>query len=198
MKDALLGFMLHHGYMALYAVLTLGIVGLPLPDETVMLFFGSLTFFGPFSLYAAILAGFLGSLSGMMISYLIGRKAGRLFLQRCGRWVFLTPGRLDKAEAWFNKYGVWSVGFGCFIPGIRHVSCYLSGMSGVPLWKHTAFAGAGALLWCVVFLSAGHYIGATGHDWIAFAHRYADWAAAAVVAFVLIAVWDILRRRKQV
>ena len=62
----------------------------------------------------------------MIISYFIGRKAGRPFINKFGKWVGLKEKRMEKVDRWMKKYGPYTIILGYFIPGIRHVTCYFS------------------------------------------------------------------------
>ncbi|MEK8128916.1 DedA family protein [Paenibacillus filicis] len=148
-----------YGYIAIFVLLALGIIGLPVPDELLMTFVGYLSSSGFLLLPIAIAVSFLGTMSGMLFSYALGRKFGKPLLHKYGKWIKLTPKRLDKAESWFSRYGAWAICFGYFIPGIRHVTCYLAGVSAMRLRRYVLFAGAGALFWCVLFTSIGYHVG---------------------------------------
>lgn len=161
--NAALQFLSDYGYAAVYGMLTLGIVGLPIPDEILMTGVGYLTSIGTMKLSYAILFSFAGAMSGMMISYAIGHKAGRPLLDRYGKWVGLKPQRIAKVEGWMNKYGPISIVVGYFIPGFRHVTCYMCGISRMPLRKYVLFASVGALVWCVIFIMMGRILGHANH-----------------------------------
>jgi membrane protein DedA with SNARE-associated domain len=148
-----------YGYIAMFVLLTVGIIGLPVPVVIVMTFIGYLVLSNWFSLGMALIACFTGSMAGMIISYLLGKKVGKPFLFRYGKWVKLSPSRLDYAEKWFLPYGLWAVFFGYYIPGVRHFTCYLAGVSGVKFSRYLICAGIGALLWCATFLLLGYFLG---------------------------------------
>ncbi len=157
--STMLQFLSDYGYLAIYGLLNLGIVGLPVPDELLMTTVGYLTTIGTMKFPYALFFSFAGAMSGMMISYWIGKKAGRPFLNRYGKWVGLKPHRIAKAEQWMNKYGPLSIMFGYFIPGFRHVTCYLCGITKMPLRKYSLFASLGALFWCLIFILIGRVLG---------------------------------------
>jgi len=148
-----------YGYIALYILLALGIVGIPVPDEILLTFVGYLSSLGIFDYPTAVAVSLLGAMTGMVFSYWAGRKLGKPVLRKYGKWVKLTPRRLRKAERWFRRYGPWTISFGYFIPGIRHLTCYLSGVSGMNQRKYLAFAGFGALFWCLFFITLGYFVG---------------------------------------
>ena len=148
-----------YGYIAIYGLLALGIIGLPVPDEIMMTFVGYLTSISVLNLEEALLVSFLGSITGMVVSYFVGKKVGKPFLRKYGKWLRMTPERLNRLEAWFNKYGSWTLVVAYFIPGIRHLASYLSGMNGMRSGKYMLFASAGAICWCFVFLLLGYFFG---------------------------------------
>jgi membrane protein DedA with SNARE-associated domain len=155
-------YLTQYGYIALFILLALGILGVPVPDETLIAAFGGMVAQGHFHFASALVVTFTGSMTGMMISYTIGRKVGKPLLDRYGKWVRLTPNRLKSAEAWFNRYGSWSIIFGYFVPGLRHLSAYMAGISKLPLGRYLIYAASGALVFCTTFLLIGH---AVGYHW---------------------------------
>jgi membrane protein DedA with SNARE-associated domain len=197
-QQSLFDFVMHYGYIALYLLLASGIVGLPIPDETLMTFAGSLTASnGPLSYPVALIVAYAGTMTGMVVSYTVGHKVGKPFLYRYGKWIKLTPVRIKRGEGWFHKYGLWAVCFGYFVPGVRHFTCYLAGMSGVKLWKYLLFAGSGALIWCITFLSLGHFIGENIEGLMDMFHHYFGITVLIIAALVVIGVFLYLKFRKK-
>ncbi|NOU76639.1 DedA family protein [Paenibacillus sp. LMG 31458] len=201
MKEFLYDFISHYGYIALYILLSAGIVGVPVPDETLMAFVGSLTApGGPFDFGTTLIVIYAGTMTGMVVSYLIGHRVGKPFLYRYGKWFKLTPNRIERAEGWFKKYGLWTVFFGYFVPGVRHFTCYLSGVSGVKFYKYLFFAGTGALLWCTTFLTLGHFIGSNLEGLFQLIHKYMGISlmTIAVIAIIGTALYFRFRKRRAV
>ncbi|TXK85979.1 DedA family protein [Paenibacillus sp. N3.4] len=199
MKEALYDFIGHYGYIALYLLLSAGIVGVPIPDETLMAFVGSLTApGGPFDFVTTLLVIYAGTMTGMIVSYLIGHRVGKPFLYRFGKWFKLTPSRIERAEGWFKKYGLWTVFFGYFVPGVRHFTCYLSGVSGVKFYKYLLYAGTGALLWCTTFLTLGHFIGSNLDGLFQLIHQYVGISLLIIagLAFVIVSIYLRYRKRR--
>ncbi|CAH2461752.1 MULTISPECIES: DedA family protein [Bacillus] len=148
-----------YGYLAIFLMLLLGIVGLPIPDEVIMTVVGYFTNINVLNYELAILVSFVGALLGMVISYMIGKKAGRPFIDKYGKWVGLKEKRMSKVAKWMEKYGPYSLVLGYFIPGVRHITCYLSGVSKMNLKTYILFAAIGAFLWCFTFITIGRGIG---------------------------------------
>ncbi|WP_046226453.1 DedA family protein [Paenibacillus dauci] len=148
-----------YGYIAITVLLALGIIGLPIPDETLMLFIGYLSSTGVLSYLLSILFSFIGSVAGMMVSYAIGNKLGFKVVDKYGKWVGLNPKRFDRVQKWFTRYGIWTVLFSYFIPGVRHAAGYIAGISAMPFRKYLLICVIGAAIWTVLFVSIGYIVG---------------------------------------
>ncbi|WNS45330.1 DedA family protein [Paenibacillus sp. MMS20-IR301] len=149
-----------YGYIAIFALLALGIIGLPVPDELLMLFVGYLTSTMVLDFSLAVLVSFIGSMTGMLISYTIGLRLGQPVVDRFGKWVGLTPKRFASVKGWFCRFGNWTIFIAYFIPGVRHVTSYISGISAMSFKKYLAVSTAGALTWSLLFVSIGYFVGA--------------------------------------
>jgi membrane protein DedA with SNARE-associated domain len=196
--QVLYDFIDHYGYVAMYVLLSAGIIGVPVPDETLMTFVGSLTVPGGLFRYTpALLVLYAGTMTGMLVSYFLGKRVGKPFLYRYGKWFKLTPARIERAESWFIRYGLWAVFFGYFVPGIRHFTCYLAGVSGVKLYKYLLFAGTGALLWCTTFLTLGHYIGRNFQELMHLIHTYMGYIAGVIVIVAGLVIYFYMMKKKR-
>lgn len=159
MEQSILAWITHYGYFAIFLLLTCGIVGLPVPDETLLTFTGFLAFKHQLSLPLAFAAAWAGSTCGITISYFLGRKFGLPLIHRYGKYVRVTEEHVEKAHLWFNRVGHWGLTFGYFVPGIRHLSAYAAGMSEVEPRQFALFAYSGGFLWVSTFLSLGYFLG---------------------------------------
>lgn len=149
----------HYGYGGIYVLLMLGIVGVPVPDETLLALSGFLSFKGELSLFPAFLSGFLGSITGITISYFIGRGFGKVVLGKYGHYIHLTKERLDNARKWFDKIGRWALLFGYFIPGVRHVISLLAGSTKMKFPEFALYTYIGGFIWAATFISIGYFFG---------------------------------------
>jgi membrane protein DedA with SNARE-associated domain len=159
MEAHVLAWITQYGYVAIFLLLVCGIVGLPVPDETLLTFSGYLVFKDHLSLPGAFCAALAGSLSGITISYILGRTFGIKLIHRYGRYVRITEEHVHKAHAWFARVGHWGLTFGYFVPGVRHLTAYAAGMSEVEPRQFALFAYSGGLLWVSAFLSLGYFLG---------------------------------------
>ena len=159
MESQIFAWITRYGYLVIFVLLTFGIVGLPVPDETLLTFTGYLIYRSELSMPLAFAAAVAGSASGMTISYALGRSFGLALLHRFGKHVHLTPERLARAHAWFERIGHWALTVGYFIPGVRHLTAYAAGMTEVAPHQFALFAYSGTVLWVTAFLSLGYFLG---------------------------------------
>lgn len=184
----------HYGYPALFSLLMLGIVGLPIPDETLLTFCGYLIYSGRLHFGFTLLAGFCGSASGISISYLLGARFGRFVFTKLGKYIRLTPQRILEVERMFGRFGPVLLTIGYFIPGVRHFTAVVAGMSGLRWPKFAMFAYMGAALWVTTFLSLGYLFGERWQHTSEVVHRY-SLIASGVLAAMLAVFWLVRRLR---
>lgn len=146
-----------YGSLTLFFLLVLGIIALPIPEETLLVFSGALMAQGVLNMHSTILAAIAGSLGGITISYLLGLTGGFYLFHKYGSWVGITLQRLEKAKDWFNHFGKWSLFIGYFIPGVRHFTGFTAGTTGVAYPHFALFAYTGGIFWITTFLSLGYF-----------------------------------------
>jgi len=183
-----------YGHIAIFCLLVLGIVGLPVPDETLLTFAGYLVSRGRFHYLPTVAVAFAGSICGITISYTIGCTGGLYVIHKYGPYVKFTPERLAQVHRWFERMGRWALFFGYFMPGIRHFTAVIAGTSELEPRIFALFAYSGGLAWVVTFVSLGYFL---GEQWARIEHEIHGvllWVTVALVAGGLI--WWWLRRRK--
>jgi membrane protein DedA with SNARE-associated domain len=189
--DTVLQWISQYGYVAIFFLLVLGIVGLPVPDETLLTFTGVLISRGRFSFLPAFLAALLGSGCGITISFWLGRIFGLKVLHKYGKYVHFTEDRLNKVHWWFERIGKWALTFGYFIPGVRHFTAYVAGSAELESHVFAVFAYSGAFIWVSTFISLGYFFGEHWQTILEMVHR--NLIEATVVAAVLIAAYAAWR-----
>jgi membrane protein DedA with SNARE-associated domain len=192
--DSLLAWISHYGYAGLFLLLVVGIVGLPVPDETLLVFSGYLISKGRLHPAWTFLAGLCGSVTGISLSYLIGRVFGYSFVQRYGKYVHLSPQRIEHVNHWFHRMGHWLLTIGYYIPGVRHFTALVAGMSKLEYRIFAAFAYPGAAMWVASFLALGYFLGDKWQTTFATVHHYLI-AITIAVGLIVAAVWWVRRKR---
>ncbi len=184
-----------YGYFGIFSLLVLGIVGLPIPDETLLAFAGFLVFKRELHPIPTFFAAFLGSACGITISYILGRSLGLLVLHRFAHVFHITSERVDRVHEWFSRVGTWGLLFGYFIPGVRHLTAIAAGTSRLRPIRFALFAYAGAAAWVATFISVGYVF---GNEWKPVKDRIeSHLGSAALLAFVLVIVSVVVRYRSQ-
>jgi len=148
-----------HGYLGIFLLLLLGIFGMPIPDETLLLFCGCLTSRGTLHAIPLLICSFLGSASGISLSYVLGRLLGMQTIIRFGKYVGIHTAQLEKVHNWFKGIGHWTLVVGYFVPGVRHLTALIAGISILDARSFMTYAYLGAFLWVSVFLSLGYMFG---------------------------------------
>ena len=165
--DSVLGYIQQYGYAAIFAMLMLGIIGMPMPDETMLTFAGYLVYKGHLGLVPTYVAAWLGTVSGITTSYILGRFVGVGVLNKYGYLVRITPERMQYVHNWFEHAGKWSLAIGYFIPGVRHVIAIVAGSAKLEYPPFAIFAYAGGLVWSMTFITLGYVLGNTWHKVVA-------------------------------
>jgi membrane protein DedA with SNARE-associated domain len=160
MEDSvLINWILQYGSIVLFLLLALGIAGLPIPDETLLIISGWLIRQEKLSLFPTYSAGILGGICGISLSYFLGNKLSHLFLEKkWGRAIGLTKKRHDRVHRWFERYGKWTLVFGYYIPVVRHITGFIAGSVDEKFSQFALFAYLGATLWASLFLTLGYFL----------------------------------------
>lgn len=194
--QSILAWLTQHGYPGLFFLLMLGIVGLPIPDETLLVFCGYLIYKGHLLAFPAFACGFAGSMCGITLSYLLGLKFGRDVIFRYGKYARITPKHVDDVSRWFTRFGLWLLSIGYFIPGVRHYTALVAGMSGLKASRFAAYAYPGAAVWVATFLVLGYTFGDGWEHTSEQVHRY-SLIATGVGAGLAALAWLVYRLRKR-
>jgi membrane protein DedA with SNARE-associated domain len=159
LNQIIIDFISSSGYLGIFFAMFIEGIITPIPSELIMPFAGYLASTGMFSLPFVILAGTLGATMGSTVAYSIARMVGRPLVDRYGRYLFLDQKKVDKADAWFKRWGSWGILIGHAIPGIRSVISFPAGLFKMDLKKFVFFTFLGALIWNSVLASAGYLLG---------------------------------------
>lgn len=196
LNDTFSYWLLEYGSVALFLLLALGIVALPIPDETLMVISGVMIHQGHLYALPIIIAAYLGSMCGITFSYFIGRTAGHYILKRYGKWIGINEKKMQKAHDWYEYLGKWTLTFGYFIPGVRHVTGIFAGMTELEYPVFAVFAYTGAFLWATVFLSIGYFFGPYWSHILCFMDAHPVELAGSVL-FIIAFIWWIKRNGKK-
>ena len=130
---------------------------LPLPSEVIIPPAAHLAYTGqiPLSLWGIVLAGTIGSWLGATVMYWVSRWAGRPLVMRYGKFVMISPDKIEGAERWATHYGSMGIFISRLLPVVRHLIGIPAGIVRLPYWKFSLFTVIGSGLWCGVLCYVG-------------------------------------------
>jgi membrane protein DedA with SNARE-associated domain len=194
-----------HGVYAVFVLMIVAAV-LPAASELTMLYAGAVAagafpdahvvLFGHhiesnFGAYVVMsLAGLLGNVVGAAGGWTIGRYA-EVWLERHGRFLHVTPERLDRARRWFDRFGGVAVPVGFMTPGIRSFVAIPAGIGRVPFVRFIVLTAFGCAVFCFGLAAVGWAVG-SNYDSV---RKYLDYAVIAGVTFALLYLASRLWRR---
>ncbi|MBQ7543427.1 MAG: DedA family protein [Synergistaceae bacterium] len=147
------------GYTGIVSLMFLESSFFPFPSEVVMPPAGYLAWKGEMSLSLVLLSGIAGSLLGALFNYWIAVKFGRPFLLKWGKYFFVSPESVNKADEFFLKHGHISTLVGRLLPVIRQYISLPAGIARMPMKTFTLYTSIGAGAWVVVLTFAGYLLG---------------------------------------
>jgi membrane protein DedA with SNARE-associated domain len=194
----------NYGYVGIFVLMLLGSACIPIPSEIVMAFGGALaseTFADQvlgdpsksLTLLGVIVVGVLGSLAGSLLAYWLGYAGGRPLIDRWGRFVFLRPHEVDRAQDWFERHGEAAVFWSRLIPLVRAFISLPAGVGRMKLGSFTLYTTLGLLPWTIGLALAGRSLGDRWNDVEGFIGPV---SIAIGVLLIAAAVWWIIRRRR--
>jgi membrane protein DedA with SNARE-associated domain len=192
--DAITRAIGNHGFPAVLGLMTLESACIPVPSEVIQLFAGYLVSLHRMSLFAAVSAGVLGNLIGSWIAWSVGYYGGRPFIERWGRYIHVTPARLERSERWFDQHGELAVLIGRCVPLIRTFISLPAGVARMPFWRFSLFTLIGCVPWVLGLTLLGVQVGPSWERW---RHRleYLDYIV--VAAIVIGIVYLVIRARRR-
>jgi len=158
-KETLSFLLMDYGGIALFWLLALEIIALPIPGEPLMVLAGVLLCNGDLSIAPTLTAAYSGAVLGISVSYTLGRTAGSYLVTGYGEKIGLTNARMLQVQNWFERFGKWTLVIGYFVPGVRHFTGFAAGMSVLDFRRFALFGYIGAIVWVSTFLSLGYFLG---------------------------------------
>ncbi len=144
------------------------------------------------------LIGFLGAVMGDNIGFAIGHFGGRPLIERWGRYILLTPERLDKATDFFERRGASIIIIARFVEGLRQANGIVAGTTGMHWARFLLFNSIGAALWVGVWTSIGYFSGSHIDSIYSAATRYSVYFGIAIgVLLIGYIAWRIRRGRRE-
>lgn len=153
-----------YGYPGILFLIALENIFPPIPSEVILTFGGFLTTYTSLGVPGVVLAATLGSLAGAAVLYGAGallnkERLKKLAAGRAGKLLGLKPEDVEKADAWFQKKGRRAVFFCRCVPVVRSLISIPAGMSRMELPQFFLYTAAGSLIWNILLVSLGAFMG---------------------------------------
>lgn len=184
------------GYLGVFICVFIGNLGIPVPEETVLLAAGFLAGRGELSLEPLYLVGIGSAVTGDCCGFLFGRTGGqRLFEQLARRFTFVRT-RYERLQEFFKIHGPKAVFMARFVAGARFMAGPMAGAAGMSFLRFLGWNVSGALIWCSLIITIGYVVG-DELEWVVHVvHAASRWVALAI--FLLLAgIWFFWRERQQ-
>ncbi len=189
--DQILTLIESQSYLAIFILMFLESVILPIPSEVVLPFTGFLIAIGKINPYLgfgdAVVASILGSIVGFLLGYFLGID---IFLKYSKKLGFKGL-EYDRGIRWIKKYGNYFAFFTKLLPAIRSIAGIICGAFKMDIKKFIAYSSAGILLWSGFLIYVGYYLSS---NWESIANIFEKAGVYVGVIFVLFFVLYIFRR----
>jgi membrane protein DedA with SNARE-associated domain len=202
--DWLVGAIDSLGYIGVLLAIFLESFIAPIPSQLILPFSGFVASQGSLNIVLVILVAGLGAYLGTLPFYFVGLWGEEFiakFLEKYGKYLFISKDELDKGYRAFEKYGGGIVFFGRFIPIIRSVISFPAGAAKMNFWVFSIFTYAGSLIFAAVLCLAGYFLGENWPTVATYVEEYERVAIALLVILFLLYIWkgmrDIIKQSKE-
>lgn len=150
-------FVSQYGYFGVGGLLLLENFGIPVPGETVLITAAVFAGLGQLHLPIVIIVAIVFSVLGDNLAFAAGRVGGHPLLERYGKYIFLTPRRVAKMEAFYGRNGARIIVFARFFDGLRQANGLIAGLTNMKWLKFLVYNILGASLWVMTWSLAGYF-----------------------------------------
>lgn len=190
------------GYLGVFLMMTLENIFPPIPSEVVLTFGGYITTRTELSIWGVAASATGGSVLGAVILYRIGLLLGMEDLEKIiGRWGHILRIKIEdiyKADAWFKRYGYWTIFFFRMIPFIRSLISIPAGIANMKCGLFLLLTVTGTFVWNILLIWMGTIFDESWKDVLMWMDRYSNitYGILTLAAVVFIA-GRIYRRRDE-
>ncbi|HVG35087.1 MAG TPA: VTT domain-containing protein [Pyrinomonadaceae bacterium] len=132
--------------------------GFFLPGDSLLFVAGLFAADGKFNLFALLIGVFLAAVIGDAVGYFTGSKMGpRLFKRQ--KSLLFRPSHLQKAQAFYEKYGGKTIIIARFVPIVRTFAPIVAGAAQMPYRQFVIYNVIGGFLWVFTMILGGFFLG---------------------------------------
>ncbi len=185
------------GYLAIFVIVALGNIGLPVPEESVLILAGYLVWQGHLRLAGVLVVGVISAVAGDNLGYWLGRRYGQRPVERVSRWTAVDAGRVASMRRFVSRYGALGVFVGRFLPGLRFMAGPLAGAAGLGFRPFFVANVLGAAVFVPYSVGLGYAVGYGLGAYVAdIRHAERAMVVVAVLCAVGLAGWRVVRTRR--
>lgn len=181
------------GYLGMFFSMILEAVVIIIPSELILATGGILASQKIFSFWGAFFIGLFGSVFCAIIIYLMGRLGGRPFVEKYGKYFFMKKEDIDKADDWFQKYGMLAAFIGRNFPIVRTFISLPIGMTKLSFIKFLIYTTLGSIPWTFAFVYVGYSL---GNNWVLLSNYTSRLKVPILILFGLLFLRWIYRKIK--
>ena len=154
----LLDLISQYGYPAMFLSLWLGIVGMPIPDEVIVMTGGMVSSLNILHTVPTFILTYLGVVSGLSLGYVLGYRIGAPILDRLTKKKNISS-YIQKSNVLIHQYGSYALIISYFLPVVRHVVPYLVGINRMNFLRYAIFSYTTGFIWTLGYFVIGYYFG---------------------------------------
>ncbi|PGE92557.1 alkaline phosphatase [Bacillus toyonensis] len=188
----LLSYIEQYGYWALFFCLWLGIIGMPIPDEMIVMSGGFVSSLGILSVIPAFLLTYLGVVSGLSLGYILGKIFGTKVLHKLMKKK--KAKYFIKSQEMVEAYGHYALITSYFIPVVRHIVPYLVGMNNISFKTYVLYSYTTGFVWTLVYFVLGSIFGQHIESIVAIAIEYGVYFGGIIA--VIVSVFYLYRQKR--
>ncbi|MBD1381052.1 DedA family protein [Metabacillus arenae] len=200
MENWITDFMQQFGYLGIFLMIALENVFPPIPSEVILTFGGYMTTRSELTILGVVIWSTAGSVAGAIILFWIGYllNVDRLeaIVDRWGHILRVKKEDIRRADAWFDKYGYWTVLFCRMVPLIRSLISIPAGVSQMNFGLFLLFTTIGTLIWNIVLVNVGAAVGESWEEIVQIMDIYSNIVYALIAVALIIFIWLFIKKRK--
>ncbi|EKN67804.1 putative membrane-associated protein [Schinkia azotoformans MEV2011] len=200
MENWLISIMNEYGYIGILLLIALENIFPPIPSEVILTFGGFMTTTTDLTIMGVVIASTIGSVLGAVVLYGIGLLLDvenlEKIVDRWGHILRLTRDDLYKADAWFDKYGPWTVFFCRFVPLIRSLISIPAGMSNMNFFLFLILTTIGTFIWNIVLINLGASVGDSWDSIVGYMDIYSNIVYVVLAILLVLFIFIYIKTRK--
>lgn len=194
MSTFLIDLISNYGYLGMFLGMVLEAIIIVIPSELILATGGILASRNIFTLFGAFLIGLVGSVFCAIVIYCMGYFGGRPFIEKYGKYFFMKKDDIEKADGWFQKYGLLAAFIGRNFPIVRTFISLPLGITKVNFFKFVIYTTLGSIPWTFAFVYVGYTLGS---NWVILSEYTSKLKIPIIILSLILLISYIYKKRKK-